>query len=67
MTRAERKRLLAARPTYYMPEENRAFGRGWRDGTDGVPMRRSPYPNAYARGYNEGLADALTRQPEPIQ
>jgi len=54
--------MAASPPNYFMPSEKRAYLRGWRDGLNGkergphTPLGRS-YPNAYAKGYWEGVAD----------
>jgi ribosome modulation factor len=54
-------KMTDVRPIYYMPDEKRAFARGWRHGNAGLPAGRSKLPHAYARGYNEGLAN----RPDP--
>lgn len=56
--------MTDARPTWYMPDEKRAFARGFREGAAGKPQGRSKWPNAYARGYNEGLATRAARHTE---
>lgn len=51
-------------PTYYMPEEKRAYQRGWQHGITGKPRGKSKLPNAYNKGYWEGVADKAQHEGE---
>lgn len=51
-------------PPWFMPGEKRVYLTAWRDGFHGRDMRRSKWPNAYGRGYNEGYSVRLARARE---
>lgn len=53
-------------PPWYMAGEKRTYLAAWRDGFYGNPMRRSKWPNAYGRGYNEGLATREARKDKDL-
>ncbi len=54
-------RLAALRRAYCCDSERRAFDAGWSDGLDGRAQAHTQlartWPNAYARGYWEGVAE----------
>lgn len=45
-------------PAYDNPAERRAYQRGWQHGiTDAIRATNHRWPNAYNKGYWEGVAD----------
>lgn len=54
-------RRISLKPKYDMPAESRAYDHGWQHGISGKAIAYNQlqltYPNAYHKGYWEGVAD----------